>query len=783
MMNRWITAVLSALDSLSTFVVTLLLLDVLLLGHCSYSLLQIRPTPGLLRAVCILAGSVWLLKVLFLVVHPHWRRTCSGNCLFGWAVAIGFLFFWPLKCSFLLNSIRRWHRVLLGASCWLIILSLAVSFAFTPATLRQGLRVYYYRNQEWNGHPFYKSIDRNFDLDTIQDRFHRLPWPDYSIAWQGWLELPETGKHQIVIESNGQIELTVDGQIFFGNPGKDRNETFDLSLVKGFHPITIGLNHLRKRPWISLQLRHPDGVLRDLPAENMFTGKPTPMEAALSTNSAMLGVNLGLAVIFGLVCTLSICLMTRSLQSVALIRRWHAWIGQESVAIGILLAIGVISRLIMMMTTSSVLWPDSFVYWQQSLALFKGWDWAHIGRGPMYPLFLALFWRLGITPATGLMIIAAQRIMGILSVVFFYKVGRKVFGPTVAFYGCFLLALHSLQLYYETVVQTETMFVFFLSLLLWVLLVAIEKDSWRWYALAGLLCGVMTLTRPMGQLYIGCVLLCVFIAGRQRPARAILHCAVILVLSMALIFPWMLHKHRTEGTWKISLEAGRNLFYRVYDLDKIPPVNDTRYPEVRDIFDRERSEFTATFYAVQGALRDRLGYSPVESDRAMIGFAFEGLRAHPWMYATAWLDAIVGICVAPHNSVFVCPSRFGPHLWSERTIGESLPPFPAHSPEGFLWAREHVTPYFEKGSVRMGAVMVFCAAGWILFFSGRANSRARGFLLILTILYFIAMATAFNAEEDRYRLPVDALLFLFAFYGLAQLSRLPFLGRMQSNGE
>ncbi len=58
-------------------------------------------------------------------------------------------------------------------------------------------------------------------------------------------------------------------------------------------------------------------------------------------------------------------------------------------------------------------------------------------------------------------------------------------------------------------------------------------------------------------------------------------------------------------------------------------------------------------------------------------------------------------------------------------------------------------------------------AGWLRW-SGR---NAVGALLIVTMLYFTLVPALTQWDQDRFRLPVDALFLAFAVWGLRTLAR------------
>ena len=55
------------------------------------------------------------------------------------------------------------------------------------------------------------------------------------------------------------------------------------------------------------------------------------------------------------------------------------------------------------------------------------------------------------------------------------------------------------------------------------------------------------------------------------------------------LLPWMLSNQSRFGFFGLSKGMGINLFLRVYELDAISPVLDTRYPHMKETFERLRA--------------------------------------------------------------------------------------------------------------------------------------------------------------------------------------------------
>src|SRR5262249_24280724 len=138
---------------------------------------------------------------------------------------------------------------------------------------------------------------------------------------------------------------------------------------------------------------------------------------------------------------------------------------------------------------------------------------------PFYPALIAFFLSFGETPRHGEALIGFQHFLGLCSCVLFYKIAQRTWSSTVALFTGLFLALDTLVLYYESVVQTETLFLFFLGLLLFYSLRILERGKLWEFPIIGFLAACLTLTRPVAQFFVVVLVIASMIATRNAPVR------------------------------------------------------------------------------------------------------------------------------------------------------------------------------------------------------------------------------------------------------------------------
>jgi hypothetical protein len=68
-------------------------------------------------------------------------------------------------------------------------------------------------------------------------------------------------------------------------------------------------------------------------------------------------------------------------------------------------------------------------------------------------------------------------------------------------------------------------------------------------------------------------------------------------------------------------------------------------------------------------------------------------------------------------------------------------------------------------------VAALAAFGAVAYLLSRRPEWLGGAFLAAVVLYFTFLPAFAQSPQDRYRLPIDALLFMFSFFGAGQLGR------------
>jgi PA14 domain len=634
-----------------------------------------------------------------------------------------------------------------------------------------GLRARYFPNDSWSGPPMLQTVDFEMSTDVLARR--NLNFLDrYSVEWSGFIVVHRPGVYHFTTNSDDGSELAVDNRTVVFNRGLHGLQVREglITLSRGIHPV-----------WMQYQ---QNGGPYGLTVEWGLEGEPmSPLTGRSLIASEISYPGYFLLLIapaaIGLASALSLRWLLPRLQRIrqawlgtkigAVSRRTLSALERPSIAIGLLILVGGAARLMMLLGSTGILWPDSEIFYYTAELILGGNLFQHDPfRTAAYPFFLASFLYWGHSPAIGTAIVATQHAIGLIATVLFYLAGRRVFTPLVALAGALLFSVHAMELFYETSILSEVLFVFVISV------VVEEVVRLRWapsiwaYAWIGALFALATLVRPVGQWLALCIAPVLWFSSPTRRV-ALVRLVVVLAVNFVLIIPWLLINKREFGFYGVSIGRGMGLFTRAFELDGLPLPKETNYPQAREI-----AETGAVLHWSANRIRDELNYglgkSSYVADQELLGLALEAICLEPARFAVnsikRWFIQLGGT----FNGARTCVSpQFGAYLCSGRMMEMSKPPFPNAPTANRRTIREWLVKYVKFGYVRTYLVLAFAGLGLLAYVADRRRRNVNGLYMAMVIGYITLIPAMLEWPQDRYRLPVDALLFMFAAWGVRAL--------------
>jgi len=624
----------------------------------------------------------------------------------------------------------------------------------------EGLRGHYYTNLTRSGDPIATAIDRELSTDTLDNGTAGV-WPAYSVEWTGYLIVDRPGIYEFATISDDGSEIDVADRAVVRNGGlhgpQEARGTVDLGA--GVHPVRVRYEQAGGGFALEVRYGRPGDALVAI-APSRLTPDPITYRAYRLRRVAP-WVSAVLAVLVWL-------FAARGAPQRDIELRPRA-IDRPAVAITIIVIVGLAMRLLFMLGADAILWGDSDVFIESFGSIRSGRLLEHDPhRTLLYPYFLTAFLIWSGEPPMDQIIVGAQHLLGVITAVAFYVAGRPAFGSRVALAGALLLTVHTTQLFYELSILSEAFFGCALALCLIPIGRFVARPSIRGAGVSGLACAVLTLTRPVAELFVIVPLVLMAVMVSSWRSRLVIG-AALMATYLAIMVPWASVNQRQFGFFGVALGRGFGLFIRVFDIDRLEPRPDTRLPEVRAMLDHA---LKTTQYSPATYVRDELRrhrYSAAQADELMSQFAVETALHQPWRFAVnsakQWALQIGG----PLQDEAICASPQGAYVCSRRTQGYAREPFlnrPRYADEP---ARPWVVAYVRHFQIPMSLTAALAAFGAVAYLLSSRPEWVRGAFLAAVTAYFTFLPAFAQSPQDRYRLPVDALLFMFAVFGAVQL--------------
>ncbi len=197
---------------------------------------------------------------------------------------------------------------------------------------------------------------------------------------------------------------------------------------------------------------------------------------------------------------------------------------------------------------------DAGWFHEQALAVREGkWEGDEsVFRAPGYVWWLAgLYGVVGNSPSSVRLI---QLLLGVATVFLTFRIGQRVFGERAGLFAAGLLALASPVFYFEGELLIASVLPLLTAALILSLLVARSSATVRPTILAGIVAGVMAVSRPNVLLFLPAAFVWLYLCDRKR-ALLFAACAAVLIGVVTV------RNHTRSGEWiLISSQAGLNFY-------------------------------------------------------------------------------------------------------------------------------------------------------------------------------------------------------------------------------
>lgn len=189
-------------------------------------------------------------------------------------------------------------------------------------------------------------------------------------------------------------------------------------------------------------------------------------------------------------------------------------------------------------------------------------------RPPLYAAFLAVIYKLFGHSYIAVKLI--QAFLGSMTVVFFYLIAVRIFGPPAAALTAIFTSFYMPFVSASVFLYNETLFNFLFALIV-LIVVTGAGDLRPGRAMAvGILSAVLALTRATGLLMPLCCLIpfAVRVRAHENRRRFLAGAAVMLVFFALTLTPWIIRNYRVFGKFvPVSTNAGMNIYQGIRPVE------------------------------------------------------------------------------------------------------------------------------------------------------------------------------------------------------------------------
>jgi len=368
----------------------------------------------------------------------------------------------------------------------------------------------------------------------------------------------------------------------------------------------------------------------------------------------------------------------------------------------------------------------SYDAWAQRIAAG---DW--VGKGvfyqaPLYPYFLGLLYT--VVGRNLLVVRLIQIVIGAGSCVLLVQAGQRFFSRTVGVIAGAILALYPTAIYFDCSIQKSVLDLFLLCALLATLGGLLEGRKPRGWFAAGILLGLLGLTRENAMIFFPVLLVWLFVHWRREPWRIRRRWAALLVIGIAMaLLPVACRNRLVGGEFHLTTAQFGPNFYMGNGSDATGLYMPLRWG-------RGDAEFERT-------------------DATILAEQAEGRSLSPSGVSNYWTRKTLDEIRADFGRWLLLLGHKWTLTWNVSEVGDGDDQYTCGDWSPLLRALNPV--------VHFGTLCPLAALGICLTWS----RRERLWLLYLMILGYAASVTMFYVFS-RYRFPLVPMLVLFAAAGL-----------------
>lgn len=451
----------------------------------------------------------------------------------------------------------------------------------------------------------------------------------------------------------------------------------------------------------------------------------------------------------------------------------------DLVCIALIVAVATLLRAALMFRIPVMYVIASRPYYQGALQLSNGLELTALSvrRVPGYMFMLmGIIWLFGIDPQA---IAFVQHTLGVLSAVLCYLIGKELVGRWVGLAAGLLMGANTTLIVYEHQILSEPPFIFWSLLSIYLLVLAAKRRLGWLFVLGGVVVGLSSLTRLVGQAPLMVMPVALWLYYRRlRPA--VLGSVFMVVGFLLITGPWILRNRIVHaetdlahpGSPLLSTMMHERPYTRGFFAPDEPRDPDPVRYDARRIIERMAPSEPDPL-EIWDVLRQRLDLTPAEANQMMAEIAIETLSRHPWHYAQVYIRKIANLYALPRDEDLYTYLHRTPGNWPGRYIARDvkegiLPDLrPSDASPAHKWEVHRAAAIAELFKPTRAAPLL--AVLFTIGLIGAVLRPDRRPVLIpaLTFLVSIVFTGIVVGDKPRYRYPLDPVIGIVAMAGVS----------------
>ncbi|UCG33707.1 MAG: tetratricopeptide repeat protein [Phycisphaerales bacterium] len=377
---------------------------------------------------------------------------------------------------------------------------------------------------------------------------------------------------------------------------------------------------------------------------------------------------------------------------------------------------------------------DGLIYDQRAQGIAAG-NWlgpADFVHAPLYAYFMGVIY--AVFGRSLLAVRVVQIVLGAGACVLVMLAARRFFDRRTAVAAGIILALYPPAVFFDGLIQKTSLSLFLSALLLWLLALCRERATWWRWGLAGLVMGLLVLTRQNAMLLAPLLLVWLWIEFRRAAvARRRAWTGAAVIGSAVVMLPWAVRNKAVTGEFVLTTpNMGQN-----FAMGNHPQATGTYLPFKRG---RSTAEYEQGEWVREAERATGRSMSAREVSDHYFDAATEWIRNDPG----AWVR-LMGKKTLMVFGAYEAPDTEDYYLYTERS-----------------WLLRWLDTCLHFGVLGPVAVM-----GIVLTWS-----RRREQWLLYGWLFVTAVAVAAFVVFARYRFPLIPVAVMFAAAGVVEAAAL-----------